>query len=260
MFVNDIDNKKFIRLEIERDLKNIRKHHMYPASKILTLEQKFLKALENEKNYYKRDYAKEKKEYYSDLLKEVVLKIEENNAYTFIEKYEKLIGTYMLLSYIESPLYYLEKIDLHEYLVEDILHLSDIILQIPQEYLSVLCPILSLPQVHSKITENRKVTKRTFKEEMNDFITHFIHYIETYSAVSSKEIDKNILRKKEQVDAIIDITNERGSTFLHSKNENELIWNNMEDKPKALSLINEILDNQQKEYQHEKVFVKKNKK
>lgn len=198
MFVNDIDNKKIIRLEIERDLKNIRKHHMYSISKILKLEQKFLNALENEKNYYKRDYANEKKEYYSDLLKEVVLKIEENNDYSLIEKYEKLIGTYMFLSYIESPLYYLEKVDLHEYLVEDILVLSDITLQIPQEYLSVLCPILSLPQVHSKIRENMKVTKRTFKEEMNDFITHFIHYIETYRVVSSKETDINILRKKMQ--------------------------------------------------------------
>lgn len=255
--INNQDTSKEIILELQGDFYHMKFSSVYPKDEVLKLHNLLFEAEENFKHYCKKEHASKNLKKYENILKTAIVLATNRRDKSHLEKLELIVGTYALISHVESPLYYLKNIDLYDYQYEEIIDMAEVLTQLPSAYLSVVCPVLVLPEVHERLMANAEDTGRSLVEEMKLFSEELIEQVNRYKKIPKNEENKEKIRKHQEVESLLNITSERGFSFLCSNTDSQLAWNNVDDKPNSLYFIHQLLEAHKLEEEKKKELLKK---
>lgn len=236
--LNNIGTRRAIYLELKDDLYQLKYSSIYDTEQANKIESTLFEANENTKNYYHKDHKEKIFSEYDSLLKGMIIFAENVPFKNFLDRYAMIVGTYALISHIESPLYYLERINLNNYSLEDIANMALVMCDIPSAYHSFVAPFLGLPEVQERIREFAEEQKVGAMKKMVD---NLICYVQNYQHIDKSEESKDIQMLNEEVNDFLNITSEQGYTFMCSENESELASNNVTDRPNSLNLVRLVL-------------------
>lgn len=257
MLINYKDTRKEIIFQIQEDLFHMKVNGLYSSEEVEKLRRVLFAAEENFKHYAIKEHGAENMKQYDNLLKEMIILAENRLGYTQLEKYGTMVGVYALISYVESPLYYLHNINLSDFEIQKLMDLADVVYHTPTEYLSVVCPILVLPELYEYLGNVASSKGHTIIEETKAFVDNLIQDINQYRHLDENKIDPDVKKRHQQLQSLLHITSECADTFFCSKNLHELNCYNEKDQLQGLNYINELLELRMNEVEYQKTFLKK---
>ncbi len=257
MLINYKNTREEIVFQISDDLFHFKVNGLYQPDEVEKLRCVLFAAKENFKHYAVKEHATVNQQQYDNLLKELIILAENRRDCTQLEKYGTMVGGYALISFVESPLYYHENINLIDFTHEKLMTLADTIYHTPTAYLSVVCPVLTLPEVYEEMRFMAQVNGTSVLHEMRQFAYQLVQYIHQYQQVDLKQADQQTIKRNKQVHSLLNITSECEDAFYCSENIKELRQNTKEDYIQSLHLVNGLLKNQFKNTNISKTLVKK---